>query len=138
MIRVLIDECLPKQLKHWLAEIDADLEIQTIKDAGWEGMKNGILLRAANGKFDVLVTADKNMHHQQNFVGLDISVLVYPTNRAKMVKLGVSALGQSLQKIKPGQKTVMEMSLVQDWNNSVLEDVVEKNGVTHHIFRPWC
>jgi len=136
MIRVLIDECLPRQLKHWLTELDTDLEIQTIKDAGWEGMKNGALLKAANGKFDVLVTADKNMHHQQNFVGLDISVLVYPTNRAKTVKLGVSALFQSLQKIKPGQKTVMDMSLVQDWNNSVLEDVVEKNGVTHHVFRP--
>jgi len=136
MIRVLIDECLPKQLKLWLAEIDTDLEIQTIKDAGWEGMKNGVLLRVANGKFDVLVTADKNMHHQQNFIGLDISVLVYPTNRAKTVKLGVSALVQSLQKIKPGQKTVMDMSLVQDWNNSVLEDVVEKNGVAHHVFRP--
>jgi predicted nuclease of predicted toxin-antitoxin system len=136
MIRVLIDECLPKQLKGWLTEIDADLEIQTIKDAGWEGMKNGVLLRSANGKFDVLVNADKNMHHQQNFVGLDISVLVYPTNRAKTVKLGVSALVQSLQKIKPGQKTVMDMSLVQDWNNSFLEDVVEKNGVTHHVFRP--
>jgi predicted nuclease of predicted toxin-antitoxin system len=136
MIRVLIDECLPKQLKRWLAEIDTDLEIQTIKDAGWEGMKNGVLIRAANGKFDVLVTADKNMHHQQNFVGLDISVLVYPTNRAKTVKLGVSALALSLKKIKPGQKTVMDMSLVQDWNHSVLEDVVEKNGVTHHVFRP--
>ena len=136
MIRVLIDECLPTQLKRWLDEIDRDLEIQTIKDAGWEGMKNGVLLRAANGKFDVLVTADKNMHHQQNFVGLDISVLVYPTNRAKTVKLGVSALVQSLQKIKPGQKTVMDISLVQDWNNSVLEVVVEKNGVTHHVFRP--
>jgi hypothetical protein len=127
---------LPKQLKLWLAEIDTDLEIQTIKDAGWEGMKNGVLLRAANGEFDVLVTADKNMHHQQNFVGLEISVLVYPTNRAKTVKLGVSALVQSLQKIKPGQKTVMDMSLAQDWNNSVLDDVVEKNGVTHHVFRP--
>jgi len=74
MIRVLIDECLPRQLKHWLTELDTDLEIQTIKDAGWEGMKNGALLKAANGKFDVLVTADKNMHHQQNFVGLDISI----------------------------------------------------------------
>jgi predicted nuclease of predicted toxin-antitoxin system len=105
MMRILIDECLPKQLKQWLADINTDLEIQTIKDAGWEGMKNGVLLKVANGKFDVLVTADKNMHHQQNFVGLDISVLVYPTNKAKTVKLGVSALVQSLQKIKPSQKT---------------------------------
>ncbi len=136
MIRVLIDECLPRQLKRWLSESDRDLEIRTLKDAGWEGLKNGVLLKAANGKFDVLVTADKNMHHQQNFVGLDISVLVFPTNRAKTVEIGVNALTQSLKNIKPGQKTVMDMAQVQNWSNSVLEAIVVKDGVIHHVFRP--
>lgn len=136
MIRVLIDECLPRQLKRWLSETDKNIEIQTLKDTGWEGLKNGVLLKAANGKFDVLVTADKNMHHQQNFIGLDISVLVFPTNKAKTVKIGVNALSQSLQNIKPGQKTVMDMALVQDWSSSVLEVVVVKEGIAHHIFRP--
>ena len=136
MIRVLIDECLPRQLKRWLSETDRDLEIRTLKDAGWEGLKNGVLLKAANGKFDVLVTADKNMHHQQNFVGLDISVLVFPTNRAKTVEIGVNALTQSLKNIKPGQKTVMDMAQVQNWSNSVLEAIVVKDGVIHHVFRP--
>lgn len=136
MIRVLIDECLPRQLKRWLSESDRDVEIRTLKDAGWEGLKNGVLLKAANGKFDVLVTADKNMHHQQNFVGLDISVLVFPTNRAKTVEIGVNALTQSLKNIKPGQKTVMDMAQVQNWSNSVLEAIVVKDGVIHHVFRP--
>ena len=136
MIRVLIDECLPRQLKRWLSETDRDLEIRTLKDAGWEGLKNGVLLKAANGKFDVLVTADKNMHHQQNFVGLDISVLVFPTNRAKTVEIGVNALTQSLKNIKPGQKTVMDMAQVQNWSNSVPEAIVVKDGVIHHVFGP--
>jgi len=136
MIRVLIDECLPRQLKRWLFEADKDLEIRTLKDTGWEGLKNGVLLKAANGKFDVLVTADKNMHHQQNFVGLDISVLVFPTNKAKTVEIGVNALTQSLKNIKPGQKMVMDMAQVQDWSNSVLETIVVKDGVTHHVFQP--
>lgn len=136
MIRVLIDECLPRQLKRWLSESDRNLEIRTLKDAGWEGLKNGVLLKAANGKFDVLVTADKNMHHQQNFVGLDISVLVFPTNRAKTVEIGVNALTQSLKNIEPGQKTVMGMAQVQNWSNSVLEAIVVKDGVIHHVFRP--
>ncbi len=99
-------------------------------------MKNGVLLREANGKFDVLVTADKNMHHQQNFIGLDISVLVFPTNRAKLVRAGVAALSQSLENIQPGQKTVMDLKAVEDWGKSKLDVVVEKEGVTHHIFRP--
>ena len=72
-------------------------------------MKNGLLLRTANGAFDALVTADKIMHHQQNFVGLDIAVMVFPTNRAKVVKAGVGALVQSLAKLRSGEKTVMEL-----------------------------
>ena len=82
------------------------------------------------------MTADKNMHHQQNFVGLDISVLVFPTNRAKLVQAGVNALTQSIEKIRPGQKTVMDLKTVEDWSNSILHSEVEEEGVVHHIFRP--
>jgi len=110
--------------------------VQSVQGAGWASMKNGVLLREANGKFDVLVTADKNMHHQQNFMGLDISVLVFPTNRAKLVRAGVDALVQSLENIQSGQKTVMDLKAVEDWGKSKLDVVVEKEGVTHHIFRP--
>ena len=136
MMRVLIDECLPRQLKQWLASAKPDWTIQTVQGAGWASMKNGVLLREANDKFDVLVTADKNMHHQQNFIGLEISVLVFPTNRAKLVQSGVGALTQSIQNIQAGQKTIMDLTVVEDWNTSKLNAVVEKEGVAHHIFRP--
>ena len=136
MIRVLIDECLPRQLLQWLTDSKPAWMVQSVQGAGWASMKNGVLLREANGKFDVLVTADKNMHHQQNFLGLDISVLVFPTNRAKLVRAGVEALTQSLENIQPGQKTVMDLKAVEDWSESKLDVVVEKDGVTHHIFRP--
>jgi len=136
MIRVLIDECLPRQLLQWLTNSKPAWMVQSVQGAGWASMKNGVLLREANGKFDVLVTADKNMHHQQNFLGLDISVLVFPTNRAKLVRAGVEALTQSLENIQPGQKTVMDLKAVEDWSESKLDVVVEKDGVTHHIFRP--
>lgn len=136
MIRVLIDECLPRQLLQWLTELKPAWMVQSVQGAGWASMKNGVLLREANGKFDVLVTADKNMHHQQNFLGLDISVLVFPTNRAKLVRAGVNALIQSLENVQPGQKTVMDFKTVEDWSKSKLDVVVEKEGVTHHIFCP--
>jgi predicted nuclease of predicted toxin-antitoxin system len=75
-MRVLVDECLPRQLRQWLLAARPGWTVMTVQDAGWASMKNGVLLQAANGKFDVLVTADKNMHHQQNFAGLSISALV--------------------------------------------------------------
>jgi len=61
-MRVLIDECLPKQLKAWLA---GKHEAMTVQDMGWANLKNGKLLRIANeAAFDVFVTADKNMFYQ--------------------------------------------------------------------------
>lgn len=97
-------------------------------------MKNGLLLPTTNGAFDALVTADKNMHHQQNFVGLDIAVLVFPTNRAKVVKAGVGALVQSLAKLRSGEKTVMELNVAMNWGVAKLADVVTEQGITRHVF----
>jgi len=98
-------------------------------------MKNGVLLRAANGKFDVLLTADKNMHHQQNFTGLDISVLVFPANRIKLVRAGVPAILQSLPRVSQGEKTIMDLGAAPHWGVAVLHDViVEEGGITRHVF----
>ena len=98
-------------------------------------MRNGALLREADGAFDVLVTADKNMHHQQNFVGLTISVLVFPTNRAKLVRDGAPAIVQSLLRVGKGEKVVMELEGGSDWSTAKLFEVVPNQGVSYHLFR---
>jgi len=134
-MRVLVDECLPRQLRQWLPAARPDWAAMTVQDAGWASMKNGALLRAASGSFDVLVTADKNMHHQQNLVGLDISVLVFPTNRAKIVQAGVLALVQSLARVRPGEKTIMGLAAASDWSVAKLAEVIVEQGITRHVFR---
>jgi len=50
---------------------------------GRSGKENGELLQLAADSFDVLLTADRNLEHQQNLTTLPISVvvLVDPTNR---------------------------------------------------------
>ena len=64
-MRVLIDECLPKQLKGWLA---GKHEAVTVQEMGWANVKNGKLLSLANGAgFELFVTADKNIYYQQKF-----------------------------------------------------------------------
>lgn len=77
-MRVLLDECLPKKLK---AHIVADL-VQTVPEAGWAGTQNGELLRLAEQEFDVLVTNDQNIEHQQEISRFDLAfvVLVASTN----------------------------------------------------------
>jgi hypothetical protein len=60
--KVLFDEDVPRQLRRDLPAF----EFRTVQERGWSSVKNGELLRTASMEFDVLVTADKNLQHQQN------------------------------------------------------------------------
>jgi hypothetical protein len=70
---LLLDENLPKRLKLDFPEH----EIFTVRDKGWNGIKNGELLKLlVENKFDALFTFDKNLQHQQNFAKYTITVFV--------------------------------------------------------------
>ena len=56
----------------------------TVQEMGWEKTKNGKLLDAATGKFDVLLTADRRIPYQQNMVGRTISLVVIRPKRLRM------------------------------------------------------
>ena len=75
-MRILLDENLPKKLK-----IDyPDHEVFTVRDKGWNGIKNGELLkRILADEIRVLLTVDKNMRYQQNFDKYPVTVLVFDT-----------------------------------------------------------
>jgi hypothetical protein len=46
---------------------------------GWSEIDNGSLLTAAEGNFDILITTDQSMRHQQNLAGRGLAILVLPT-----------------------------------------------------------
>jgi predicted nuclease of predicted toxin-antitoxin system len=71
-MKLLLDECVDWRLLREFADHDA----QTVKQVGWENVKNGALLRLAATKFDVFMTVDKNLPHQQNLAGLELAALV--------------------------------------------------------------
>lgn len=43
---------------------------------GWSGMRNGELLDAAQRLFDVLITMDQNIRHQQHLPRYDLAVIL--------------------------------------------------------------
>ena len=71
-MRVLLDECLPRRLKRELAGLDA----RTVPEMGWASKKNGELLALAAADFEVFLTSDRNVSHQQNLPAFDIAVIV--------------------------------------------------------------
>jgi predicted nuclease of predicted toxin-antitoxin system len=100
-VKVLLDECLPKKLKR---DIEADF-VQTVPEAGWASKKNGELLRLAETNFDVLLTNDQNMEHQQNLKKFNLAfvVLVAPTNDIADLQPLMPNANEALKTIKAGE-----------------------------------
>lgn len=72
-MKLLLDENLPKRLK---ADFP-DHEVYTVRDMAWNGIKNGQLLQLmAQNSFHALLTFDKNLQHQQNFLKYTLTVFV--------------------------------------------------------------
>jgi hypothetical protein len=71
-MRVLLDECVPRRLGLHLP----DHEWSTVPKEGLAGLKNGELLTAIQGKWDVLLTTDKNIPWQQVVKRYSIAVVI--------------------------------------------------------------
>lgn len=71
-MRLLFDECVPEPLRNRFI----GHEVTTVEESGFKGLKNGALLRAAAGDFDVLITVDKGFEYQQNRKNLPVAVLL--------------------------------------------------------------
>ena len=89
----------PRRLSRALA----GQTVSTVVDAGWSGVKNGKLLSLAAGQFDVFVTADRNLHYQQNLAALPLTVvlLIAHDNRLPTLLPLVPELLVCLAKLMP-------------------------------------
>lgn len=100
-MRVLLDECVPEGLRTELP----GHRVTTSREAGLAGIKNGVLLARAEGRFDVLVTADQNLPWQQSVVAFDLAVVVLRARSNSLLSLRplVPNLLRALDLIGPGQ-----------------------------------
>jgi hypothetical protein len=96
-MKVLLDECLPKKLKR---EVQA-YSVRTVPEMGWAGTKNGALLRLVEREFDVFLTNDQNLEHQQNLKQFDLAVvvLVALTNDIEDLKPLMPAANEAMKTI---------------------------------------
>jgi hypothetical protein len=84
-VRALLDESLPRDLAPATREQAPGHEIRTVREEHWTGHKNGALLRAAReADFAVLVTADRQMEHQQTIATSGLALVVL---RARSTRL---------------------------------------------------
>jgi predicted nuclease of predicted toxin-antitoxin system len=100
-MKLLLDECLPRPLKNLLREHDC----RTSQELGWSAKSNGALLALAEGKFDVLLTADQGFEYQQNSAGRKLAVVVLhaPSNKLEDLAPLIPGVMAALRSIGPGQ-----------------------------------
>jgi hypothetical protein len=72
-------------------------------ELGWEGVSNGELLRRAEGEFDLLITADRKLRHQQNLKRRTLALLVLPSNRLKVLRGMLADIEGAVAKVEPGK-----------------------------------
>lgn len=83
-MRVLLDEMLPRKLKRLLPEA---AEVVTVQERGWDSKKNGELLASAEKEFDILLTTDQGIPHQQNLSRFDLTVIVLTAKSNRLADL---------------------------------------------------
>lgn len=101
-MRVLVDESLPVGLAAELTGYD----VSTVRTQRWLGLRNGVLLRAAvDAGFDVLLTADRALRHQQNLVRIGIGVVLVSgiRNRLRELRPLVPRIRNALDHVKKGE-----------------------------------
>ena len=109
-MRLLIDECVDERLRLLFPGHDC----QTARFANLAGLKNGLLLEAAEAAgFEVLITVDQNIPDQQNLAGRRISLMILcgPTNRLRDLEPLVPAAVTALHLI--GRGKVVRISQAQ-------------------------
>ncbi|MDQ3012331.1 MAG: hypothetical protein M3X11_16675 [Acidobacteriota bacterium] len=106
-MKILLDHCAPKRLR----QLFSHHEVRTTRQMGWGGLSNGkLLVEAAQNGFDVLLTVDQNIKHQQNLEKFPIAILVLIASDNRFVTLAPMAdkVETAVQNLSP--RTLIEIS----------------------------
>ena len=106
-MRILLDECVPARFRRELP----GHEIQTVPQVGWASISNGKLLGlvAASGKFDVFLTVDKNLPHQNKTKTLPFAIVVLraKSNRLSAIRPFAPEILRRLPEFQPGKVFIL-------------------------------
>lgn len=104
-MKILLDEGVPKVIKRRLVSF----EISTVEEMGWRGIRNSALLDLMVGRFDVLVTADRNLPYQQNLIKRQLSAVILPSNQIPLVIKLLAEIESAIREAVPGESTEIPM-----------------------------
>jgi hypothetical protein len=101
-MRILFDQATPVPIRSSLV----GHVVRTAAQQGWDKLRNGELLRVAeDAGFDVLLTTDKNMCHQQNLASRKIAVVVLGVQQWPQLRPHIQRVLDAVNAATPGAYT---------------------------------
>ena len=98
-MKVLFDQGTPAPLRQHLPEHSIDSAFEM----GWSHLRNGELLdRAEEGNYELLITTDQQLRHQQNLATRHLAVLVLLTTSWPRIQSKVSEIREVIKRMQPG------------------------------------
>lgn len=106
-MRILFDKNVPVGVRRFLTRH----EVCTVVELNWPPQpENGELLKAAeSAKFDVMVTADQNIQHQQNLTNRKLALVVLGSNIWPLVRGHQAAIAAAVDAAEPGTYQSIEI-----------------------------
>ena len=99
-MKLLFDQGTPAPLRNHLPEHSAD----TLAEKGWSEKDNGELLDLAEREgYQILVTTDQNLRHQQNLAGRRIGIVVLLANAWPRVRQHTPEIREAISAVGPGE-----------------------------------
>jgi predicted nuclease of predicted toxin-antitoxin system len=104
-VKVLLDENLDHRLRKHLGSH----QVFTASYMGWDGLRNGQLLQAAeDGGFDVLVTGDQTLTYEQNLTGRRLAVIALTAVEWRIIEDYMPRISSAFDRALPGSFQVVE------------------------------
>ena len=98
-MKVLLDNGTPRGVARLLP----GHAVEEAGARGWEELANGELIAAAEDfGFNVIVTNDKNIQHQQNLMGRKLAIVALGNSQWPMVKLAAAEIAGAVDNASPG------------------------------------
>ena len=99
-MKLLFDQGTPAPLRNRLPAHSVD----TLAERGWSEKDNGELLDLAEREgYEVLVTTDRSMRHQQNMTGRRIGIVVLLSANWPQVRLRTADIDRAIETVRPGE-----------------------------------
>jgi len=105
-MRVLFDNGTPRGVAAGLA----GHIVEEARSLGWDTLRNSELLTAAEAAgFDVIITTDRNIRHQQNLSNRQVAIVVLGKGRWTLIKKTLPEIAAAVSAASPGSFTEVDI-----------------------------